>query len=89
MSYHVRRLINHLPLGFLIRSDWHLLPVDGKRVRFANFLSYTGFRLRRFTFSLRGRSSRRRQLRKNLILITGACAIAWIAVESARAISLF
>jgi hypothetical protein len=87
MSYTMRRLLNHLPIQIGTRSDRRLRTTGLKHAQFASFLETAGFRHHHVDHY--ERSLRRRQWVKRLfvagILIFGI----WIALESAKAITLF
>ena len=87
MSYALRRLLNHLPIALGMRSDKRLRTARFKRAAFACYLEETGFRTH--NVDRYERSLRRRRITKGLLLWAGAFAIAWILLESARAVMLF
>jgi hypothetical protein len=87
MSYAMRRLLNHLPIALGVRSDRRLRTTRLKHAQFASYLEETGFRTHQVDHH--ERSLRRRRLARALFLWATAFAAAWIALESARAITLF
>jgi hypothetical protein len=87
MSYTLRRLLNHLPITLGMRSDKRLPKARLKQAQFACYLEDTGFgthHVDRYE-----RSLRRRRLAKGVLLWATAFAVAWIVLESARALTLF
>lgn len=87
MSYTLRRLLNHLPIALGMRSDKRLRTAQVKHAQFACYLEETGFRTH--NVDRYERSLRRRRVTKFLFLAAGAFALAWIVIESARAVTLF
>lgn len=87
MSYTLRRLLNHLPIALGMRSDKRLRTAQVKHAQFACYLEETGFRTH--NVDRYERSLRRRRVAKFLFLTAGAFALAWIVIESARAVTLF
>jgi len=87
MSYAFRRLLNHLPIALGVRSDKRLRTARVKHAQFACFLEETGFRTH--NVDRYERSLRRRRVTKFLLLWASAFAIAWVVLESARAVTLF
>jgi hypothetical protein len=87
MSPGIRRLLNHLPIAFRTRSDRRLRMTRLKHAQFACFLEETGFRSRQA--DRYERSLRRRRVAKALFIGATALGVAWIALESARAVALF
>jgi hypothetical protein len=83
----LRRLLNHLPIPhgggeLYVRSSWH------KPTPFGQWLSQPPFRpsLKANHFA---RSLRRRRLIRGSIRAVLSLTVAWIAIESARAVGLF
>jgi hypothetical protein len=87
MSYTLRRLLNHLPIALGMRSDKRLRTAQVKHAQFACYLEETGFRTH--NVDRYERSLRRRRVAKHLFLWASAFAVAWIVIESARAVTLF
>lgn len=87
MSYALRRLLNHLPIALGMRSDKRLRTAQVKHAQFACYLEETGFRTH--NVDRYERSLRRRRVFKFLLLWASAFAVAWIVLESARAVILF
>lgn len=83
----MRRFLNHLPIQIGIRTDRRLRPTHLKHAQFASFLEESGFRTPSVDHHERG--LRRRRLAKGLLVWLTAFAGAWVALESARAVSLF
>jgi hypothetical protein len=83
----LRRLLNHLPIPhgsgeLYVRSSWH------KPTPFGQWLSQPPFRptLKANHFA---RSLRRRRLVRALVRCGVGLGVAWIVIESARAVALF
>lgn len=87
MSYALRRLLNHLPIALGMRSDKRLRTARVKHAQFACYLEETGFRTH--NVDRYERSLRRRRVAKGLFLWATGVAVAWIVLESARAVMLF
>jgi hypothetical protein len=87
MSYAFRRLLNHLPIALGMRSDKRLRTAKVKHAQFACYLEETGFRTH--NVDRYERSLRRRRVAKGLFLWATAFGVAWIVLESARAVMLF
>lgn len=87
MSLRIRRLLNQLPIAFGMRSDRRLRTTRLKHAQFASFLEESGFRAR--TVDHHERSLRRQRAAKSLLTWATAFGAAWIALESARALTLF
>jgi hypothetical protein len=87
MSYAFRRLLNHLPIALGMRSDRRLRTAKVKHAQFACYLEETGFRTH--NVDRYERSLRRRRVAKGLFLWATGFGVAWIVLESARAVMLF
>ena len=87
MSYAMRRLLNHLPIQIGTRSDRRLRTTGLKHAQFASFLETGGFRTHHVDYH--DRSMRRRQLAKRLVILAIVFFGAWVALESAKALTLF
>jgi hypothetical protein len=87
MSYALRRLLNHLPIALGMRSDKRLRTARVKHAQFACYLEETGFRTH--NVDRYERSLRRRRVAKGLFIWATAFGVAWIVLESARAVMLF
>jgi hypothetical protein len=87
MNYTLRRLLNHLPIALGMRSDKRLRTAQVKHAQFACYLEETGFRTHNVDRYERG--LRRRRMAKVLFVWATAFAVAWIVLESARAVTLF
>ena len=86
-SYALRRLINHLPIRIGTRSDRWLRTTQLKHAQFASFLETDGFGIHHVDHY--ERSLRRRRAAKWLFIASLAIGVAWVAIESARAVVLF
>jgi hypothetical protein len=87
MSYAMRRLLNQLPISLGMRSDRRLRTTTRKHAQFASFLETEGFLVHNVDHY--ERSLRRRRALKWLLVWATAFGVAWIALESARALTLF
>jgi hypothetical protein len=87
VSYRLRRLLNQLPISLGMRSDRQLKATQRRHAQFASYLEETGFR--RHDTDHYERNLRRRRTAKALFLWATAFGVAWIALESARALTLF
>jgi hypothetical protein len=87
MSYAFRRLLNHLPIALGMRSDKRLRTAKVKHAQFACYLEETGFRTH--NVDRYERSLRRRRVAKGLFLWVSAFGVAWVVLESARAVVMF
>jgi hypothetical protein len=87
MSYRLRHLLNQLPIALGQRSDRRLRTTRLKHAQFACYLEETGFGHQ--DTDHHERSLRRRRAAKTLIIWVTAFCAAWIALESARALTLF
>ena len=87
MSYAMRRLLNQLPIAIGVRSDRRLRTTHLRHAHFASFLETEGFGVTRVDRYERG--LRRRRLAKLILLWGTAAFVVWVAVESARALTLF
>lgn len=76
-----------LPSPAVWKLDRRLRPAATKRAQFVSFLEHSGYRTHHVdTYE---RSLRRRRFAKALLIGGTAFAVAWIAIESARAVSMF
>jgi len=87
MSYRWRHLLNQLPIAFGMRTDRRLRTTRLKHAQFVSYLEDSGFRTHNVDHH--ERSLRRRRLAKILFLWATAFGVAWIVLESARAVTLF
>jgi hypothetical protein len=87
MSYRLRHLLNQLPIPFGQRSDRRLRTTRLKHAQFASYLEETGFG--HHDPDQHERSLRRRRRARGLMLWATAFGVAWIALESARALTMF
>lgn len=87
----MRRLLHQirqsLPSMAARRIDRRLRPAATRRAQFVSFLEDSGYR----THSVDSyeRSLRRRRAAKVLFVWATAFAVAWVVIESARAVSIF
>ena len=87
MSYALRRILNHLPIPVGTRSDRRLRTTGLKHAQFASFLETDGFGVHHVDHY--ERSLRRRRLVKWIVCGATAFFVVWVALESARALTLF
>lgn len=87
MSYRLRHLLNQLPIALGQRSDRRLRTASRKNAQFACFLEESGFGHHDTDYHERG--LRRRRIMKGLFLWATAFGVAWVAIESARALTMF
>ena len=87
MTYAMRRLLNNLPIQIGTRSDRRLRTTGLKHAQFASFLETGGFRSHHVDHH--DRSLRRRRMVKVLFITVITFVGAWIALESAKALTLF
>lgn len=87
MSYRLRHLLNQLPIALGQRSDRRLRTASLKHAQFAALLEESG--CGHHDTDHHERSLRRRRAAKTLFLWALAFGAAWIALESARALTLF
>jgi len=86
MSYAMRHLLNQLPISLGVRSDRRLRTTQLKHAQFASFLETDGFRVHHVDHY--ERSLRRRRIAKWLCIWVTAFFAAWVALESARALTV-
>ena len=87
MSYRWRHFLNQLPISFGMRSDRRLRTTRLKHAQFVSYLEDSGFSTHNVDHH--ERSLRRRRFAKALFLWGTAFGVAWIVLESARAVTLF
>jgi hypothetical protein len=87
MSYRWRHLLNQLPIAFGMRSDRRLRTTRLKHAQFVSYLEDSGFNSHHVDHH--DRSLRRRRIAKSLFLWATAFGVAWVVIESARAVTLF
>ena len=83
----MRHLLNQLPISLGVRSDRRLRTTQLKHTRFASFLETDGFRVH--SVDHYERNLRRRRTAKRLVVTGLVIFAAWVALESARALTLF
>jgi len=86
MSYRWRHLLNQLPIAFGMRSDRRLKTTRLKHAQFVSYLEDSGFRT--YSVDHHERSLRRRRMLKTVLLWVTAFGVAWVIMESARAVVL-
>lgn len=87
MSYRLRRLLNQLPISFGQRSDRRLKATRLKHAQFASYLEETGFGHR--DTDHHEKSLRRKRTARGVFRWSALVGAAWVALESARALTLF
>lgn len=81
------QLLHSLPSPTGRRLDRRLKPAGTRRAQFVSFLESSGYRTH--DVDAYERSLRRRRAAKALLMWATAFAIAWVVLESARAVSMF
>ena len=84
MSYAMRRILNQLPLPYGMRSDRRLRTAELKHAQFLSFLAREGFGSG--PVDRHERSLRRRRIAKWMLLWGTAFFVAWVSLESLRAL---
>ena len=85
MSTAVRRLLNHLP--HLPGRDSRTRMRNVRDAQRASFMESSGYRT--FSADRYERSLRRRRAARGLLYWLGAVGVAWVLLESARAVQVF
>lgn len=80
-------LIHSLPTPGEFRLDRRLRLTNTRRVQFVSYLESSGYRGRHVDRYERG--LQRRRLAKGLLMASLAFGLAWVLIESARAVTLF
>jgi len=83
----LRQILRRLPIRFGARSDRDLRFTEARHAQFASFLEQSGFRphnVDRYERSLQWR-----RFGKVALIVGAAAFVAWIALESAQALTLF
>lgn len=83
----LRQILRRLPFRFGARSDRRLRHTHARHAQFASFLEQSGFRPHNVDRYERG--LQRRRLAKAALLAAAAALVAWIALESVQALTLF
>ena len=83
----LRQILRRLPIRFGARSDRHLRTTHARHAQFASFLEQSGFRPH--NVDRYERSLQRRRFAKVALIAGAAALVAWIAIESAQALTLF
>lgn len=91
MSFRVskilRQLLQRLPARQPRRLDQRLRTTSSRRAQFVSFLESSGYRTH--TVDTYERSLQRRRFAKTALVWAAAFAVAWVVIESARAVSIF
>jgi len=83
----LRQLLQRLPARQPRRLDQRLRTTSSRRAQFVSFLESSGYRTH--TVDTYERSLQRRRFAKNALMWAAAFAVAWVVIESARAVSIF
>lgn len=83
----LRQILRRLPIRFGARSDRHLRTTNARHAQFASFLEQSGFRPH--NVDRYERALQRRRFGKAVLIAGAAALVAWIAIESAQALTLF
>lgn len=67
--------------------DRRLRPTSSRRAQFVSFLESSGYRMH--NVDAYERSLQRRRFVKGALIWASAFAVAWVVIESARAVSIF
>jgi uroporphyrinogen-III synthase len=83
----VRQLLQRIPSRTPRRLDARLRTTGSRRAQFVSFLESSGYRTHNVdTYE---RSLQRRRFAKAALMWAAAFAVAWVVIESARAVSIF
>jgi uroporphyrinogen-III synthase len=83
----LQQIVHSLPSRAGRRLDRSLRPAGTKRAQFVSFLESSGYRTH--DVDAYERSLRRRRAAKAVLVWATAFAVAWVVLESARAVSMF
>lgn len=83
----LRQLLQRLPARQPRRLDQRLRTTSSRRAQFVSFLESSGYRTH--TVDTYERSLQRRRFAKTALMWAAAFAVAWVVIESARAVSIF
>jgi uroporphyrinogen-III synthase len=87
VSRFLRHLLQRVPSPTPRRLDQRLRTTSSRRAQFVSFLESSGYRTHNVdTYE---RSLQRRRLAKTVCMWAAAFAVAWVVIESARAVSIF
>ncbi|HLP26783.1 MAG TPA: hypothetical protein VK477_13965 [Acidobacteriota bacterium] len=87
VSRFLRQLLQRIPSRTPRRLDQRLRTTSSRRAQFVSFLESSGYRTHNVdTYE---RSLQRRRFAKAAFVWATAFAIAWVVIESARAVSIF
>lgn len=81
------QLIHCLPSPTGLRLDRQLRPTGRRRAQFISYLESSGYRTRHVDSY--ERSLRRRRMAKFAFFWLTAFGVAWVVIESARAVTIF
>lgn len=87
VSHLLRQLLQRLPSRTPRRLDQRLRPTGSRRAQFVSFLESSGYRTH--NVDAYERSLQRRRFAKAAFVWATAFAVAWVVIESARAVSIF
>lgn len=83
----LRQLLQRIPSRTPRRLDQRLRTTSSRRAQFVSFLESSGYRTHNVdTYE---RAMQRRRFAKAAFVWATAFAIAWVVIESARAVSIF
>ncbi len=83
----LQQLRQRLPSGNGRKLDRRLRATSSRRAQFVSFLESSGYRTH--DVDAYERSLRRRRAAKAMVMWATAFAVAWVVIESARAVSMF
>lgn len=83
----LQQLRQRLPSGSGRKLDRRLRTASTRRAQFVSFLESSGYRTH--DVDAYERSLRRRRAAKAMLMWATAFAVAWVVIESARAVSMF
>lgn len=82
----VQQVLHSLPSLAVLRLDRRLRPANTRRATLVSYLEASGYRTH--NVDAYERSLRRRRLAKFFLIWATAFGIAWIVIESARAVTI-
>jgi uroporphyrinogen-III synthase len=83
----LQSLLARLPHRGARKLDRRLRPTGSRRAQFVSFLESSGYRTH--NVDAYERSLQRRRFAKAALVWASAFAVAWVVIESARAVSIF
>lgn len=83
----LRQLLQRIPSRTPRRLDQRLRTTSSRRAQFVSFLESSGYRTH--NVDVYERSLQRRRVAKAAFMWAAAFAVAWVVIESARAVSIF